>query len=252
MKLLFAIISCHKNSERRESQRETWIPRIDGVAEYKFFLGNHPEGKAYEPAADEVILDVRDGYKELPEKVRAVMRWAVERDYEFVLKIDDDVYIYPERVTWNFQQYHYIGHPNGWVAPAHPKGYMSGFAYWVSNRAARAIASAELDPKITHEDRWVGGVLFKSGVIKDGGFKDARYVVLCVFQKPHWRSFAVQGAAFAQFEPAEMKYFHEIAMGRDPVKASQPQPPPPPIVQAGRAVIPTNRIFALGRLRRVR
>lgn len=213
MRPLFAIISCHKFSSRRNSQRETWLLSFNKeVADYKYFLGRGPEGAV--PAEDEIFLDVEDDYNSLPAKVKAVMQWALDHDYEWVLKTDDDVYIYPDRILDGYDHHLYTGHPNGWVSPQHPKGYMSGFAYWLAPQCVKAIAEAPLDPKIPHEDRWVGGVLFRAGLNSDGGYYDKRYVVVCTYQRNMWQNFARQdGAAFAQFEPGDMQYFHSLCMG---------------------------------------
>lgn len=222
-KPLFAIISCHKFGARRNSQRATWIPNIPKDIGYKFFLGSPPIEKQHHiPAEDEIWLDVDDSYNSLPAKVKAVMQWGVDNDYDFVLKIDDDVYIYPDRVLQGYEQHKYVGHPNGWIAPAHPKGYMSGFAYWLCPDAVKAVADGELDKKIPHEDRWVGGVLFKAGLNKDGGYYDRRFIVVCTHQKAFWKNFVNQGAAFAQFEPGDMEYFHALCNGTAPIETVNP------------------------------
>ena len=64
-------------------------------ADVVFFKGWSIYG---ERASDEVCLDVDDDYKELKDKVNAIHRWALQRGYEYLWKVDDDVYLRPERL----------------------------------------------------------------------------------------------------------------------------------------------------------
>lgn len=249
---LFAIISCHKFKARRDSQRATWIPRIDSrKVDYKYFLGRSPEGSDIQPAEDEIFLDVPDDYDNLPEKVRAVMRWALEQGYAWVMKTDDDIYVIPERVLEGYDRHQYTGHPNTWSCPKHPMGYMSGFAYWLSPRAIKAVAEAELDPEVIHEDRWVGGVLHRAGVALDGGYYDRRYIVAIVHQRPIWKSLISKGAVFAQFEPGDMQFFHELFMGTKPAHPPSMEIEDKQEFVLGRPAtrpVPKGKIYRLGKL----
>lgn len=171
MKILIAVITCHSNSPRVQAIKSTWYKSVPGgVADVQFFLGR---GNS-KLSADHVQLDVDDSYGGLPEKVRAVMRWALERDYDFVCKVDDDTYLQPDRLLDSgFAAHDYSGRLRG------PSGgrsypYASGFCYWLSNRAAAIVAYTSPGSE-TAEDRFVGNTLYA------GGFKchpDYRYVVL--------------------------------------------------------------------------
>jgi hypothetical protein len=70
------------------------------ITDLKFFLGrsenvDQPQRK---PCFFEVFLDCPDGYGERKEKMLAIFKWAFEHGYDYVWKIDDDVYLRPERL----------------------------------------------------------------------------------------------------------------------------------------------------------
>lgn len=217
MKVLFAIVSCHKNAARRQAQRDTWLP--DLKEDYKFFLGN---GNS-ELKEDEVQLDVPDEYEGLPAKVQAIFKWGLEREYTYILKIDDDVYIFPDRIlSGDFDKYPYTGRLNKWKTPVHPLSFLSGFAYWVNTVAAQMIIDSPLDPMLTFEDRWVGGIL---GRAKIEGHNDPMYKVLSLLPKYQWHTAVKQHfKALCQFEPEDLRYIHGLMIGEitAPIPATRP------------------------------
>lgn len=179
MKILIAIKACHRYRERAQSQRETWVPDVPAAAaatgyevDVRWFLGRSP--KPYTPRADEVALDVDDSYNGLPEKSRAIKRWAVEQGYDFVLCCDDDTYVVPSRLLASgFQHHDYVGRLRG-PSGKYPAPYASGFAYWLSARACRLLADAPIEGHLA-EDRWAGNELLKAGI---ECHLDDRYVVV--------------------------------------------------------------------------
>jgi hypothetical protein len=94
MKILVAVVTCHKFRSRADAQRETWIKDMRG-ADLRFFLGEG--GDAERP--DEVILPVRDDYRSLPQKCKLVFQWALDNGYDWCVKIDDDVYLRPRTAS---------------------------------------------------------------------------------------------------------------------------------------------------------
>lgn len=128
MKVLVAIASCHKNKQRRDWQRQTWLPELK--FEHKFFLGK-PEKMEALSEDNVVILNCKDDYKSLPEKVLEVIRWTRSNGYDKLLKLDCDVYCRPERLQP--PEGDYVGHAYG------HRHYCSGAAYWLSAAAMDAI-----------------------------------------------------------------------------------------------------------------
>lgn len=156
-KRLIAILTCHKQKflDQAEAQRQTWIPACAKLGmDVKFFLGQSDR-----PAReDEVYLDVDDGYGGLPAKVKAMFAWSVAHDYHYTLKTDDDVYIIPGRLDKvPVAPHDFVGRfrvPSG----GYPAEYASGFAYWLSKRAAAVVAASPLNTDWA-EDRWVANAL---------------------------------------------------------------------------------------------
>lgn len=234
MKVLFAIISCHKNFERRQAQRDTWLPNMK--SDYRYFLGKGDS----ELKEDEVQLDVPDDYDSLPYKVQAVFKWALEREYDYILKLDDDVYLFPERILGSdFHKYPYVGRLNSWRCPTNPKAFISGFAYWLDAKSAKLIVEAQPDPMNTAEDRWVGGVLGRQGI---EGHSDPLYKVMSTLPRQQWSNILRQDiGALCQFEPVEMNHVHGLITGTIL---------PLPMTRPPRGVSPRGHNSKLFRIRR--
>lgn len=156
LKVLIAIPTCEADKELEEACKATWaghqewnlpFPMVANIA----FL-------------DGPTLGVADGYDDLPIKVQAICKWALQLDYDFLFKCDSDTYVWMNRLfTSGFEQHDYSGWTGGKVAPKDE--YASGGAgYWLSRRAMEIVANAELTDD-TCEDRWVGRVLFDAGII---------------------------------------------------------------------------------------
>jgi hypothetical protein len=109
MKTLLAIISCHARPQYRDAQRSTWITMVPKEADYRFFMG--PSTSV--PKEDEVLLDCDDSYQGLPSKVQAVVLWALDQGYDYVVKVDDDVVLWPTRfMNSGYHNYDFTGHTN--------------------------------------------------------------------------------------------------------------------------------------------
>jgi hypothetical protein len=154
MRILIAIMCCKHRQVNADVQRQTWIKDIPVGIDYKFFFGT---GMNREPADDEVFLDCCDLYRGLPSKVWQAMQWAHKQGYDYVCKVDDDVYVRPERLlTCGFEEHDYIGR--------YFQEYACGLAYWVSKKAI-AILAGSPEPEEGAEDRWAGKTLAAAGII---------------------------------------------------------------------------------------
>lgn len=157
MKTLLAIISCHSRPQYREAQRDTWIPLIPKEADYRFFMGPSTDT----PKEDEVLLDCDDSYQGLPSKVQAVVLWALYQGYDYVVKVDDDVVLWPTRfMNSGYNNYDFTGHTNEdrsrVTAPW-------GFCYVLSRKAMEHIAAATL-PYGNNDEVWVANTLAAQGI----------------------------------------------------------------------------------------
>lgn len=162
MRILFAVKSCHRDRHRAAVIRETWGRDLHG-ADLRFFYGR-PILKDAQP--DEVSLDVPDDYWNLAIKIQAICQYAIQHGYDYVLQIDADTYVQPERaLASGFEQYDYTGMHRA-IGYLIPIPYIRGFACWFSARAVKCLAEAEL-PKLPKEwcsDSWVGKVMKANGI----------------------------------------------------------------------------------------
>ena len=129
-KLLVAILTCHKADYfiddltkdwldgkrcldvelRRRTQRRTWIPRLPKEVDYRFFFGTRLRPSLdtrrdtiqptvdREPLSDEVYLSCGDNYASNPDKMKAICRYALANGYDFLLRVDDDELIFPDKL----------------------------------------------------------------------------------------------------------------------------------------------------------
>lgn len=198
MKPLIAIVTCHKFESRANAQRATWLQTCG--YDYKFFLGKSDR----EPLPDEVFLDVPDDYNSLPFKVRAICKWAVEHGYDVLLKVDDDAYVFTERLIVPIALY--AGRLNNSQPNKCPNGWCSGFTYWLTDYALEVIAKGP-EPEETAEDLWVGIVLSNHGVkpVASPGF-----IVLSILPKEVWGHYEKQVVATCEFAGPAMLEFHDL------------------------------------------
>jgi len=167
MKILVAVITCDRDRKLNKAQRDTCFAHTAGM-DVRFFLG----GGVIE-SDDEVILDCPDDYKGLPEKVRKMCAWAVSHGYDYIFKCDSDVYVQMDRLSQAVPVGHdYCGRLRG-PSGVYTAPYASGFAYWLSNRAATVLASSTTED--IAEDRACGNILMQAGI---NCLPDYRYAIV--------------------------------------------------------------------------
>jgi len=157
MKILIAVVNCHHFSDRREKIRQTWAKQVGawyGI-DLRFFVGN-PSGS---PEPDVVYLDCGDDYLSLPSKAKGVYKYAMDNNYDYTFKIDDDCEVYVNRLLSEDLTHDFIGRMNYCWG-----GFCSGGpGFWLSRRAAEIIANQPLSND-TADDRWIGQVLAAYGI----------------------------------------------------------------------------------------
>ena len=160
-KTLIAVTTCHAMRDRADAVRETWGAEVEGAgADLRYFLG---QGAPQRP--DEIILDCPDGYHHLSLKTQLIRRWALAEGYDYLWKVDDDVYLRPERLLENgFAGLDYVGRVRG-PSGNYPNPYCSGFCYGMSRKALEAIAPYDWPANDDFsEDRWTGNKLRWLGI----------------------------------------------------------------------------------------
>jgi hypothetical protein len=170
-----------KTDGRIAAQRETWIKDIapfSSYVDFKYFYGNPTrngnvggEWESKERAkptskGDEIVLDCPDDYEGLPHKIQAIYKYALDNGYDYVLKVDDDTWVYVDRMMrCGFENYDQMGYGNCTHKSTSCRCYITGGAgYWISQKAMRMVVNAPVTSWA--EDLWVGSVLRKDPSIK--------------------------------------------------------------------------------------
>jgi hypothetical protein len=167
MNILIAVAGCQKHLDRWESQAATWAKDSPLVF---FFTGEQ--------------LGVPDDYLSLPAKTKAICQYAVDANYDWVMKVDTDTYLsIPRALASGFENHDYMGYVTKAAIPSwltYP--YCSGPSYWLSKKACGILAAADwtrYDNKdggishVTDEDCMVGAILYRNGIRPQ---HDTRYV----------------------------------------------------------------------------
>lgn len=171
MKSLIAVATCHVLQYRLKAlaQRVTWVKDVRGV-DVRFFCGRNtnPCEPNQPMTTDEVWLDCPDSYAERKEKIKAIFRWALDHGYDRVYKIDDDVYLRPERLV-SLGEMDY----GGWPMPQkffwgeqllYETGTVLGAFYVLSRKAMEKLFEPDAHPVMPFEDCWVSLQLKTHGI----------------------------------------------------------------------------------------
>lgn len=163
MKTLIAIVNARHRADWRAKIRSTWgpeVPRDLGIDAF-FFVGR---GTPIPDMGGVVELDCNDDYKSIPEKVRAIAKWAREHGYHFMLKCDDDVVLRPTLfATSGYEQHKYSGRAN---RPPQPYTVPYGFCYVLNHECMDIIIGTKLPggPEPFDDEKWVAETLWHRGI----------------------------------------------------------------------------------------
>jgi hypothetical protein len=160
MDALVVIKSCYKYADRRQAQRDTWLPDLKGWADYVFIVGHDAEIVE----SDVLFLPCDDGFRNIAPKVQLACRYALSQMYRYVFICDDDTYVRPERLRLtNFRLHDYLGYLR--VPPLSYNEeipYAQGSAYWLSSRAAGFVADSPFMKPNVIDDGAVGQALYEN------------------------------------------------------------------------------------------
>ncbi|MGO9115222.1 MAG: hypothetical protein ACLP9L_38915 [Thermoguttaceae bacterium] len=117
----------------------------------------------------ELWVPVEDTLKALPQQIRHVCRWALQRDdWDYLFKCDDDTYLSIPRFLKYSPHHDYRGQRLNYGGLRYAHG---GAGYFLSRRAVQVLAD-KLTQLEGAEDWWVGEVLKRNGInlVHDGNF----------------------------------------------------------------------------------
>ena len=147
-------------NDRIEALRDTWLQDVKRFpnVEYKLFYGS-PTPSSFIPKDDEVVLGVPDNYAGLPAKTIAICKYAIENNYDFVFKCDDDTFVYVDRILQEVmaQEFDYAGYCKG-------KMCTGGTGYWLSKKAFTVVANKANTTFSWAEDVTAGYFLLHNGI----------------------------------------------------------------------------------------
>jgi len=172
MKILLAIFSCHSYKytstelqdwfirttvDRESGIRDSWLK--DVTCDYKIFKGRSNDALR---KSDTVFLNAPDDYHHSAEKIRALIRYALDNGYDKICKIDDDVWCYYDRLMANIPTADYVGSDRGEPLDGLKADFAPGFSYWLSKRAMEILDKSPVGTWA--EDRFVGESLKRAGI----------------------------------------------------------------------------------------
>lgn len=160
MKTAIAIKSCHKYTDRRASQRHTWLKDVD--TDFFYVIGRPmPNPDALECEPDTLYCDVTDTFEDIAPKIVCACIHALEEHVTNLLVADDDTYVsWPRMRRSGFADFDYYGFVRNYGATP----YMQGSCYWLSKNAMRAIVNnTHLLKPGAPDDCAVGELLYNYG-----------------------------------------------------------------------------------------
>lgn len=172
-KILIAITSCHKRADFCQYQRGAWISKLPQGTLSRFFYGRPGSNPRPFYFPDEVDLNVPDDYANLSFKVRGMVTWAYQHGFDYMLKVDDDTYVFPERLA-ALKRFDYAGEARSFDGLG--ASICSGGGYWLSRKAMKALIESPREsqykyhhgsvsgPRLMQEDWWVASVMKKAGI----------------------------------------------------------------------------------------
>lgn len=156
-RLLIGVMSCQRDRAmgHHGTIRRRWSGVLSDVSDLRFFIGGPQPSDLL---ADEIWLDVPDGYQQLSLKTKAICAWVLKQDYDFIFKCDCDTNIIPESFkTCNYENFDYSGRFYG-GPPGTPGTAAGGWGYFLSRKAMGIVQTFDY-PITASEDQMVGDAL---------------------------------------------------------------------------------------------
>jgi Galactosyltransferase len=144
-------------NNRIPALRDTWLRDAEAFKSHvdvRLFYGS-PSPTDFVLKSDEVLLDCRDTYGDLPAKTIAVCKYAVEHGYDFIFKADDDSFVWIDRLVHECLSYRFMDY----AGFRHACVCGGGPGYWLSRKAFTCVAEHGHEIKEWAEDVMVSRTL---------------------------------------------------------------------------------------------
>jgi len=144
VRTIVGVLTREDLTDRRQACAATWVGRLrkNRDVEVVFLVGN---GMG-EARLDRGVLHLPcgDDYGSLLHKTRLFCRWALTQDFDYLFKCDDDTFVVVDRfLEFDPGGRDYIGvDPVDHINPKYASG---GAGYWLSRRAAEAVAAMDVE-----------------------------------------------------------------------------------------------------------
>ncbi len=174
-RILLCVFSCHAYSYTAAGCRDWFnrpvVDRIAGIrnswlkdvtCDYRIFKGF---GGERIPQNDEIFLPSIDDYHHSSDKLREMFKYALNQGYDRVFKLDDDCFLWYDRLMSSIPTEDYVGSGRGWDIESmkkFPTNFAPGFSVWYSKRAMEVLVKAPAG--CWSEDRWAGESLKRAGI----------------------------------------------------------------------------------------
>ena len=147
LKVLVAVLSCHKNKDKQDACRNTWCSCLPEGVDYKIYVGNGPAGYA---SNDVVQVQYADDYQSVPGKQLEFYKWALNNlSFEWLFQVDDDTYAAPDRILDLLDpEYDMIG------TLMHEEILHGGVGYFIHRRLLRRMCSEESELWLSGNGDW--------------------------------------------------------------------------------------------------
>lgn len=163
MKILFAVMGAlpHALNGIHQASRETWVRDAPQLGDFRFFIGHGD----YQQQEDEVRVDIPDDKAHILYKTVEILKWAIDRGYDMILKTDTDTYVNINEMAKAVPGHDYVGSPVGTLgeiyAGTNCYSFIQGSATWLSARAARVV----IDEAIPAMERIMPSAMRYNGLI---------------------------------------------------------------------------------------
>lgn len=157
MKILIAISSCERYEANHQSMRDTWLREAVSLGmDYRFFVEKGAKEK------DDVVITENEDWA-MTCRLKAKVRWAFSRDYDYIFSCFPDTYARPDRLlSSGFEKFDYLGNVFKHSSQGATPYCHGGAGYFIGRRAMECVLEEE--SSYLNDDCWLGDVLYRKGI----------------------------------------------------------------------------------------